>query len=278
MPDPLRAAEIFDLTNRVGLIIGGAGKLGRQFAKVLSIAGARIIIADLEGARLAETRDLVKKETGNEITVLPCDVTREDDVNQLFAMIEREWGLLNFLVYNTMAKPSGYYQSFEKYTRATWDQVIGANLSGAFFSCQKAHALMKKKGGGSIVLTSSVYGIVGPDFRIYRECDSKNNLYGGDNPLTTPAPYPASKGGIMALTRYLATLLGPDGIRVNTLTPGGVYDGQEEGFHQAYVNKTPLGRMAVWSDYSGAILFLASDASKYMTGANLVIDGGWTAW
>ena len=137
---------------------------------------------------------------------------------------------------------------------------------------------MKKKGQGSIVIVSSIYGLVGPDQRIYRNCSPTNNPYGGSDSLNTPGSYAASKGGLIAFARYLAVLMGPDNIRVNVLTPGGVFDEQEEAFHQEYVQRTPLGRMAVWSDYSGAILFLVSDASRYMTGANLVVDGGWTAW
>jgi NAD(P)-dependent dehydrogenase (short-subunit alcohol dehydrogenase family) len=120
--------------------------------------------------------------------------------------------------------------------------------------------------------------MVSPDQRIYRDCQPAKNPYGGEDPLSVPASYSASKGGLIAFARHLATLWAEDGIRVNVLIPGGVHDGQEESFHQEYIRRTPLGRMAVWSDFNGAILFLASDASRYMTGANLIVDGGWSAW
>ena len=137
---------------------------------------------------------------------------------------------------------------------------------------------MKRKEGGSIVLTASIYGIVGPDQRIYEDCTSAANIYDEQDPLNCPASYSASKAGIIGLARHFATSLGKEGIRVNVLTPGGVYDNQEDAFHNAYCHRTVLGRMADKTDYNGAILFLVSQASRYMTGANLVIDGGWTAW
>ena len=131
---------------------------------------------------------------------------------------------------------------------------------------------------GSIVNTASTYGVVAPDQRIYDECKPEGNLYGGGYPLNIPGSYSASKGGVISFSRYLAVSLAEYNIRVNVLIPGGVFDGQENNFHQEYVKRTPLGRMAIWSDYNGAILFLVSEASWYMTGANLIIDGGWTSW
>jgi NAD(P)-dependent dehydrogenase (short-subunit alcohol dehydrogenase family) len=153
------------------------------------------------------------------------------------------------------------------------------NLSGTFLCCREASKIMiEQSTGGSIVVTASTYGVVGPDQRIYDGCSPGKNLYGGNFKLNAPASYSASKAGLIGLARYLATYVGSNGIRVNVLTPGGVFDGQEESFHAAYTQRVPLGRMAVWSDYNGAILFLISDASRYMTGSNLVVDGGWTAW
>jgi len=187
-------------------------------------------------------------------------------------------GGLDVLIYNVMAKPEGYYKDTDNYTTETWKGVVDANLTGAFLCARAAGALMKKTGGGSIILTSSVYGMVGPDQGIYKDCLAAENLYGGEDKLNCPASYSASKAGIIGLSKHLAALWGGDAIRVNVLVPGGVYDGQEEAFHKEYVRRTPLGRMAVWSDYNGAILFLASEASRYMTGTTLVLDGGWTAW
>jgi NAD(P)-dependent dehydrogenase (short-subunit alcohol dehydrogenase family) len=120
--------------------------------------------------------------------------------------------------------------------------------------------------------------MVGPDQRIYEGCSPTNNIYSTSESLNTPAVYSVTKGGLIAFTKYLATLFGHEKIRVNTLIPGGVFDDQEESFHRQYIKRTPLNRMAVWSDFNGAILFLVSDASRYMTGTDLIIDGGWTAW
>jgi NAD(P)-dependent dehydrogenase (short-subunit alcohol dehydrogenase family) len=270
--------EIFDLKGRVGVIVGGAGKMGQEFARILSLAGAHVVIADLDENACKEIADRIGSETGRRLQGLGCDVSNQEQVLHLFDHIDREIGKLDFLISNVMSKPMGYYKTFENYSVETWRRVLDVNLTGTFLCCQQAGGLMRKKKQGSIVITSSIYGLVGPDHRLYENCTSDRNPYGGKEPLSSPGVYAASKGGLVAFARYLATLLAPDGIRVNVLTPGGVYDGQEVSFHQEYVKRTPLGRMAVWSDYNGAILFLVSDASRYMTGANLIIDGGWTAW
>jgi NAD(P)-dependent dehydrogenase (short-subunit alcohol dehydrogenase family) len=272
-------ARMFDLDGRVGLITGGTGKMGQQFARTLAKAGATVIIADLSKEKSTSVANVMKQETKRNIIGTGCDVTQQKDVEDLFSQIEKENGRLDFLINNVMGKPDGYYSPFDEYSKATWDKVMEINLTGCFLCCQEATKIMKRQAsGGSIVITASTYGIVGPDQRIYDGCSPGSNPYGGHYKLNAPASYSASKAGLIGLSKYLATLLGPDGIRVNVFTPGGVYDGQEESFHSAYVNRVPLGRMATWSDYNGAILFLASDASRYMTGANIVIDGGWTAW
>ena len=213
-----------------------------------------------------------------EIVGIGCDLTNQKQLHDLFKKIENKFHSLDFLINNILAKPEGYYQSFENYSLKTWDKTLQANLSGVFHCCQHAIPLLQKSDGSTIVNTASIYGIVGPDFRIYQDGPAKNNPYGGKMPLTLPAVYAASKGGLIALTKYLSTLLASKNIRVNSLIPGGVYDGHNEKFHSAYAHRTPLGRMAVWSDYNGAIIFLVSQASRYMTGTCLTIDGGWTAW
>jgi len=270
--------QIFDLSDRVGIITGGAGKMGREFAKVLSFAGASVVLADIDKEGCQEAAVTVSKETGGNILGLPCDVSNKKDVESLFSFLESEFGRLDFLVNNIMAKPDGYYKSFEQYDVATWNEVVRSNLTGVFLTCQAAVRLMKRSNGGSIVNTASIYGVVAPDQRIYDVCSPEENLYGGKYPLNIPGVYSASKGGVISFSRYLAVSCAGDNIRVNVLTPGGVYDGQEDSFQEEYVKRTPLGRMAIWSDYNGAILFLVSEASRYMTGANLIIDGGWTSW
>jgi|TARA_Y100000310_G_scaffold61867_1_gene57105 NAD(P)-dependent dehydrogenase (short-subunit alcohol dehydrogenase family) len=270
--------QIFDLTDRVGIVTGGAGKMGREFAKVLSFAGASVVLADIDKEGCQEAADSISKHTGGNVLGLPCDVSSKKNIHNLFSVVESEFGGLDFLVNNVIAKPEGYYQSFDKYKVETWDEVLQTNLTGVFLTCQAAVNLMKRSNGGSIVNTASIYGVVAPDQRVYDKCLPEHNPYGGEHALNIPGVYSASKGGLISFSRYLAVSCAEYNIRVNILTPGGVYDGQEESFHKEYIKRVPLGRMAVWSDYNGAILFLVSDASRYMTGANLKVDGGWTAW
>jgi len=177
-----------------------------------------------------------------------------------------------------MSKPEGYYRPTDQYPEKTWEMALQGNLTSAFLCCRQAEKYLKNRHYGSVVLISSIYGVVGPDQRIYQGCLAADNIYGSSDPLNCPAVYSATKAGLIGLGKHFAALWGPQHIRINILTPGGVYDGQAEPFHRKYSDRTPLGRMAVWSDFNGAILFLVSDASRYMTGSNLVVDGGWTSW
>lgn len=273
-----RSDSLFDLRQRVGIIAGGGGKMGREFARTLSCAGATVVLSDIDREKVFSAAEELESICPNPVTAAVCDSTDSQQVERLFESVVSDHDGIDFIVYNVMAKPPGYYQTTEAYDLETWGNVIEGNLTGAFSFCRQAASVMKQCDGGSIVLTSSVYGLVGPDQRIYEGCLPAENIYGGKDPLNCPAAYSASKAGIIGLSRYFAALWGNVGIRVNSLVPGGVFDGQEPAFHDAYVLRTPLGRMAVWSDFNGAVLFLVSDASRYMTGGTLVIDGGWTAW
>lgn len=278
IPEYHKAESIFNLKGKVAVITGGAGKMGQQFASTLGYAGAKVILSDVDARKCHEAAKEVAALTNTSAIGLKCDTSQEKQVKRLFKKVHDTYGKIDILIYNVMAKPVGYYKPLNQYSVSTWKGVLNGNLTGAFLCCREAAKDMKKSRGGSIVLTSSIYGIVGPDQRIYKGCSAKKNIYGGTDPLNCPPSYSASKAGLIGLARHLAALWGEFNIRVNVLVPGGVYDAQEESFHKEYVKRTPLGRMAVWSDYNGAILFLASDASRYMTGATLVIDGGWTAW
>lgn len=269
--------DLFDLSGRVILIVGGAGLLGRQFAATLGHAGAQVVLADVDAARSEEAAAEAAGRTGAKVWAVAMDAGREESVRQAVGELRQRAGRLDGLIFGPMAKPAGYYKPFGDYRLEAWRAVIDTNLTGAFLCCREAAPLLAER-GGSVVLVSSVYGLVGPDQRIYEECSPAGNIYGGADPLNAPAPYAASKAGLAGLGRYLATLWGPRGVRVNVLFPGGVWDGHEEAFHRRYVARTVLGRMAVRSDFNGAVLFLMSDASRYMTGAHLIIDGGWTAW
>lgn len=273
-------ARIFDLRGRVGVITGGGGQMGRRFAGVLARAGADLILADRAVETLAPFAADLAAETGRRVATHACDVADPEACGALFARVDAEHDRLDFFIHNVMAKPEGYYRPFEDYPPATWRAVMDANLGGAFWCAQAAAKRMgaPTASGGAIVLTASIYGVHGPDQRLYQYCATAANPYGGADPLNLPGSYCASKAGVLGLNRYLATLLAPRGIRVNCLVPGGVYDGQEAAFHDAYRARTPLGRMATWDEYNGAILFLVSDASRYMTGSTLTLDGGWGAW
>ncbi len=279
IPELHKVNSIFSLTGKVAVIIGGAGKMGQQFAIALGYAGAEIVLSDVDAKKCIAAAKEAAALTNTPIIGLKCDASKEGQVQELFEKVQNTYGKIDILIYNVMAKPDGYYNPLTHYPVSTWEGVLSGNLTGAFLCCREAAKKMKKsQGGGSIVLTSSVYGIVGPDQRIYKNCSPKKNIYGGTNPLNCPASYSASKAGLIGLARHFASLWGEFNIRVNVLVPGGVYDNQEDSFHNEYVTRTPLGRMAVWSDYNGAVLFLTSDASRYMTGTTLIVDGGWTAW
>jgi len=263
----INCKSIFSLENKVILILGGAGKLGRSFSKSLVTAGAKVYLLDL---------NFFKSKSKNIISI-KCDVSSKTSVTECFEKIIKKEKKIHTVIYNVYAKPLNYYKSFENYDFNTWQDALCVNLSGAFLVCQESIRHFKKnKISGNIVLVSSTYGLVGPDERIYKNL--KKNIYGGRFKLNSPAVYGASKSGLIGLMKNLAVTNGKFNIRVNCLTPGGVWDNHEKTFHKNYKERVPLNRMANWTDYNGAIIFLASDASRYMTGSNLVIDGGWTAW
>jgi NAD(P)-dependent dehydrogenase (short-subunit alcohol dehydrogenase family) len=272
----LKIEDMFNLSNRVVLITGGAGKMGQHFAISLGLAGANVILADTNPRIADAIADSVSRISGKRALGIRCEISNQKQVKDLFKRIKKEFGKLDVLINNVMAKPKRYYAPMDKYPPDVWKQVCDTNLMGTFLCCREAFKLMKE--GGSIIITSSTYGVVSPDQRIYKKSAKKKNIYGGRYSLNTPAVYSTTKAGLINLARHLATIFADKGIRVNAFTPGGVYDGQDESFHENYVKRTPLARMAVWSDYTGPIIFLSSDASRYMTGANLIVDGGWTAW
>jgi len=257
------------MNNKVVVIIGGTGKLGLSFSETLSRAGGKIYLLD----------KIKRKLPNKNIFFIRCDVDSKKSITRGLQKIINREKKLDVLIYNVYSKPKNYYEKYETYGNKTWEQVLKTNLTGAFLSTQFAVKNFKKnKIQGNIILVLSTYGVVGPDPSIYEGLKSRKNIYGGRHPLTTPASYTSTKSALLGLTKYLATNFGKYGIRANSLTPGGIFDNQEKKFVNKYIKKVPLGRMANWSDYNGSILFLASDASKYMTGSNLIVDGGWTAW
>jgi NAD(P)-dependent dehydrogenase (short-subunit alcohol dehydrogenase family) len=249
-------------------VVGGAGHIGGAVCEALAEQGALVAVADLEGA---EERVAQLEERGAERAVaIACDVGNEPSARAAWREAVRSLGSLDILVHCAAlvgtTQLEGWAAPFAEQTVAAWDRALSVNLTSAFVLAREARAELSARGRGSIVLFGSTYGLVGPDFQLYE-----------DTPMANPAAYGVSKAGLLQLVRYLATALAP-GVRVNAISPGGVERGQPEVFQARYRERTPLGRLATEEDLKGAIAYLASDLSSYVTGHNLVVDGGWTAW
>jgi NAD(P)-dependent dehydrogenase (short-subunit alcohol dehydrogenase family) len=272
------SADPFDLQGRVVIVTGGAGMLGAQYVRALADAGAHAVVADVDGERAEKVASSV---TGARALPLTADVSRSDSVREMVRGTLEEFGRVDGLVNNAAldpkvdpGSPPEHGDRFEDYPLDLWNRQLAVDLTGAFLCAQAVAPPMLAERRGSIVNVSSIYGVVGPDQRLYREEGSE----GGDQAFFKPVSYSVTKAALLGLTRYLAAYWAGTGIRVNALTPGGVRAGQDDGFVRRYSARTPLGRMARPDEYSAAVRFLLSDASSYMTGGNLVVDGGWTAW
>lgn len=266
--------KLFSLTGKVSIVTGALGLIGKHHCYALSEAGSNVVVADLNGEQCIEfAKILPTKSIG-----VSLDVTDKNSIKSLIDIVLKEFGQIDVLVNNAAINDmfenpitAGELSKFENYPLEMWQKSIDVNLTGVFLCSQIIGSEMAKRKSGSIINVASTYGMVAPDQSLYQKPDGKQDFY------KSPS-YPATKSAILNFTRYLASYWGKDGVRVNTLTPGGVENNQDEFFINNYSKKTMLGRMAKPEDYKGAIVFLASDASAYMTGANLVVDGGWTAW
>lgn len=258
----------FNLNNRVIAITGAAGQLGRQYRNAVRAAGGRVLAIDL------------KKDTSDDAGTLcvRADITSRSELESALALCRKTfeaapYGLINNAgIDSPPDAPAAENGPFETYPKASLEKVMAANVTGAMLCMQVFGHAMAEAGMGSIVNIGSTYGLVSPDQRLYEHRRERGEQF------YKPVAYSISKSALLNLTRYAATYWGARGVRVNTLTLGGVYNNQEAEFVTAYSNRVPLGRMAKPDEYNGAILFLLSDLSSYMTGANLVVDGGWTAW
>jgi NAD(P)-dependent dehydrogenase (short-subunit alcohol dehydrogenase family) len=259
-------ANLFDMTGRVAAITGGAGNLGTVYARVLAGAGAAVALLDVSADALTQ-KAAALREAGAHVDTFRCDVSDAAAVAAAFDGIAGRFGRLDVLVNNAAAKSPHFFSDLEALPIEDWRTVLEVNLTGPFLCTKAALPLLRASTHGSIINVASIYGIVSPDRRIYE-----------GSSIETPPVYAAAKGGVIALTRYTAAYHARDGIRCNTLTPGGVQAGQAETFVARYAARAPAGRMARADEMAGALLFLASDASSYVTGHNLVVDGGWTAW
>lgn len=265
--------ELFSLADKVAIVTGACGLLGTQHCEALAAAGATVVAADLdEGAARKVAARLGKGHLG-----IGLDVTSTESLQAAKKMILGDFGHIDVLVNNAAINDmfenpllAGQQSMFENYPLEMWDRSWKVNVSGVFLCSQVLGAVMAAQGSGSIINIASTYGVVAPDQSIYR------NEAGEQTFFKSPA-YPVTKSAVIGFTKFLAAYWGSKGVRVNALSPGGVENRQDEFFKSNYSKKTLLGRMAAPADYKGAIVFLASDASAYMTGANLVVDGGWTA-
>lgn len=271
-----RIKEIFNLDNRTIIVAGGAGQIGFSFCQILADAGANVVIADIDD-EMARNKIAALEETDikDRISCYKLDVSMKNQVEDLFGQIRKDkgkiYGLVNCFHFkgNTrkLDTTSNFFAGFKDYPEEAWDLVHNVNLKGSFLMSQVAIPYFEENGKGVIVNISSTYGNVSANKSIY-----------GDSGINSPVAYATSKAALLNLTRYLATHFADKNIRVNCLSPGGVFNNQSQEFIENYTNLTPLGRMAKADDYQGAILFMMSDASSYMTGANIIVDGGWTAW
>lgn len=264
--------ERFDLSGRTAIVTGGGGILGQGFCAVLAEHGARVAVFDVDDASARKTAAAI----GRNALAIGCDVSNPESVAAAVARVVKESGGIDILHNNAATKTANladFFAPFEDYTLKTWRDVMAVNIDGMFLMAQAVGRQMIAQGrGGSIIQTSSIYGTVAPDQRIY-----EGSQYLG-RPINTPAVYSTSKAAVLGLTRHLAASWAAHGIRVNALTPGGVESGQNDVFSRKYSARVPMGRMARADEMQSALLFLASDASSYMTGQNLIVDGGLTCW
>lgn len=253
--------ELFSLSGKTALVIGGAGLLGKEIVKGLRDFNATVYLADTDKDKAS---DLL---SDTNIRFLSLDLTNAGSVSAAIRSILDDAGRIDIMVNCAYPRTRDWGLKFEKILFASWKENIDNQLGGYFNCCQAVAEQMKAQGGGSIINLGSTYGVAAPDFSIYEGTE-----------MTMPAAYAAIKGGGIALTNYLSTYYAEHKVRANTVSPGGIFDNQPKPFVEKYSKKTPLGRMGMPDEVVGAVVFLASDAASYVTGQNLLVDGGWTTW
>lgn len=261
--------KLMDLSGRRALITGSTGGLGQIITQTLAELGADLVLLDRSGMPLAEQAADIAKVANVDVSARYCDLENQDERQILIKELNQQGGL-DILVNNAAFVGSshlqGWAEPFAEQSVETWRRALEVNLTSVFHLCQGLMPLLQKSGKGSVVNIGSIYGEYGPDWSLYEGTEMAN-----------PAAYGASKGGLIQLTRWLATTVAPS-VRVNAISPGGIARGQPSAFVDRYKRRTPLGRMATEDDFRGAIAFLSSDMSAYVTGQNLFIDGGWGVW
>jgi NAD(P)-dependent dehydrogenase (short-subunit alcohol dehydrogenase family) len=269
----------FDLTGRVAIITGGAGLLGPRHAEVIAQAGGIPVIVDLPQNDPAAKAAMFSQEFESQVAGHPADVTQPDQVQALLEWTLEKYGRIDILINNAANNPkvgaSGLtgWARFENFPLSMWDEDLNVILKGSFLCCQIIGREMARRKTGVILNVASDLAVISPDQRLYRQIGLPE-----DQQPVKPVTYSVAKTGLIGLTRYLATYWAESGIRVNAISPGGVYNNQPEEFVRSLTGLIPMGRMANVDEWQGAVLFLVSDASSYITGINLVIDGGRSVW
>ena len=260
---------MFDLKDKTIIITGGAGLLGSTFSKVCAEYGANVVIADIDEGKANKLIEQIKKETGNDnkmIIFQKCDITNVNDIQNLIDTALNKFGKIDSLVNTAYPRNKNYGRKFGDVTFEDFCENVNVHLGGYFLITKEISKVMMQQNYGNIINMASIYGFSAPKFEIYEGTD-----------MTMPVEYAVIKGGLINLTKYLASYLGEYNIRVNAISPGGVFNNQPESFVKKYSEKVVLGkRMANTDDIVGVLIFLLSDASKYITGQNIMVDGGFT--
>lgn len=252
--------NLFSCKDKVALVTGGLGLIGKEIVRGLNDFGASVCVADINEHQMKALKNLAA------VNFQHLDITSDDSIRQTVEAVIKQYKKIDILVNCAYPRTGDWGARCENVSFDSWKINVNSHLGGYFLCCQKVAEQMKLQGGGSIINFASIYGVVAPDFSIYER-----------TMMTMPVAYSAIKGGVIAFSKYMASYYAKDNIRVNCISPGGVLDKQPDSFVEKYVAKTPLGRMGTSEDMVGAVLYLASDASLYVTGQNLIVDGGWTA-
>lgn len=271
--------EKFDLKNKTAVITGGAGFLGMRHAEVLTEAGANVVLWDIEQSALDNAGSHIFSENNIKVFTQLVDITDDDCITRAVGQLTERYGSIDILINNAGINPkmenatNNNWSRLENLDVGIWNKELSVGLTGAMLCSRSIGTLMAANGSGVILNVASDLGIIAPDQRIYQ-----NDKLPPDQQPVKPVTYSVVKHGLIGLTKYLATYWAQSGVRVNSISPGGVYNNQPDDFVARLTNLIPMGRMADKDEFKAVVLFLVSDASSYMTGANLVVDGGRTCW